>query len=229
MILTSANSKKKILVISPHGDDEVIGCGGTMALASKEGAEVTLVVMATGGIKHHHLLTPVLTVDRLSEIAASCNRLGVINHRVLFPGHDMRLEALSMLELVTALDEVLASNEYEECYIPDSSHNLDHRRTHEAAIAALRPCGRRPLNLVAVYEGTVASWRSPAEAGGKLYVNIDSTLDTKIAALQEYRSQLRAFPHPTSVEAVRRLASVRGLECGLNCAERFKILQMVRA
>jgi len=43
---------QRIIVIAPHADDEVLGCGGTVAAAARRGAEVKLVVQAMGGIKH---------------------------------------------------------------------------------------------------------------------------------------------------------------------------------
>lgn len=219
---------RRILVIAPHADDEVIGCGGTIARAARRGAEVSLIVMATGGIKHRHLLEAVTTDERLIEIETACRTLGIAQSKVLFPGHDMRLEDVPMLELVTALDATIFSADYDECYIPEPNHNLDHRRTHEAAVTALRPCGRRLPRLIALYEGTVLGWQSSAGIGGKLYVDVAATLDTKIAALRAYRSQIRSYPHPVSEDAVRRLAAMRGLECGMDCAERFQLLQMIR-
>jgi LmbE family N-acetylglucosaminyl deacetylase len=218
---------RRILVIAPHADDEVLGCGGTVAAAAARGAEVTLVVTAMGGIKHCHLETAAEAADRVAEMEAASRLLGIARTRVLFPGKDMRLESVPMLEMVTAMDEVL-SEPCDECYFPEPSHNLDHRRTHEAVLAALRPCGRPSPGLVATYEGTVCGWPSPAGPGGRLYVDIAATLEAKVAALHEYRSQVRSYPHPTSEEAVRRLAAMRGLECGLNHAERFHIVQMVR-
>lgn len=224
---TIANGAKRILVIAPHGDDEVLGCGGTLAAEAAAGAEITLVVMAMGGIKHCHLADEAAAADRLAELEAAAELLGIARTRVLFPGRDMRLESVPMLEMVTALDAALAEG-CDECYFPEPSHNLDHRRTHEATLAALRPAGHPCPGLVATYEGTVAGWDSPAGVGGKLYVDVAATLETKVAALHAYRSQVRAYPHPTSEEAVRRLAAMRGLECGLACAERFQVLRMVR-
>jgi LmbE family N-acetylglucosaminyl deacetylase len=163
----------------------------------------------------------------MAEMEAAARLLGIARTRVLFPGKDMQLESVPMLEMVTAMDDVLAEP-YDECYLPEPSHNLDHRRTHEAVLSALRPSGRCSPGLVATYEGTVCGWPSPAGPGGKLYVDVAATLETKVAALYEYRSQVRSYPHPTSEEAVRRLAAMRGLECGLGFAERFHVLRMVR-
>ena len=222
-------NNNKILVIAPHADDEVIGCGGLVALARESGADVTLVVMAAGGIKHNHLEESVTTSDRLLENDVSRKILGFQRSRVLFPGYDMQLEIIPMLEIVTALDDVIYDIEFDECYFPESSHNRDHQITHEAVVAALRPCGRRQPSLIACYEGTVFDYRASIVAGGMLYVDIASTLDKKVAALHAYKSQIRPYPHPVSEEAIRRLATMRGLECGMNYAERYRIIRMIRS
>ena len=222
-------SAKRILVIAPHADDEVIGCGGTIARAAGSGADVTLVIMATGGIKHYHLEESVTTRDRLAELEASSKSLGIARSRVLFPDRDMRLEEIPMLEMVTVLDDIIRGAEFDECYLPESNYNRDHQLTHEAAVAALRPCGKKQPGLIVCYEGTVSHFGSPAGTEGMLYVDIASTLNQKIAALHAYGSQIRPYPHPISEEATRRLAAMRGLECGLEYAERFRVLRMLRA
>ena len=228
VISPQVRATERILVIAPHADDEVIGCGGVIALAAEAGAEVTRVIMATGGITHSHLAKGATTDERMAEIEASGKALGISRTRVLFPGHDMRLEGLSMLQMVTALDSIIRSVEFDECYLPEPSHNRDHQITHDAAVAALRPNGRRLHSWVVAYEGTALDLRASASSVGMLYVNVAATLNKKIAALHAYRSQIRQYPHPTSEEAIRRLAAMRGLECGLDHAERFRVLRVVR-
>ncbi len=219
---------KKVLVIAPHGDDEVLGCGGMVARARAEGALVTIIIMAAGGVHNYHLAVEASLDQRLEEIHAASKILGVSGTRVLFPGHEIRLEALPMLHLVSALDEALAAQAYDECYIPEPSHNLDHTLTHQAALGAFRLGSNNTPPLIATYEGTRSGWQSPMGAGGDFLVNISATIDVKLAALSAYGSQIREYPHPTSLEASKRLAALRGMEAGVDYAERFRILRLVR-
>jgi LmbE family N-acetylglucosaminyl deacetylase len=229
MALPDSLPDRRILVIAPHGDDEVLGCGGMIARAAADGAEITVAIMATGGIKQYHLSAEASVDERMLEIYAASTILGVRDTRVLFPGYEIRLETLPMLQLVTALDEILAENAYDECFIPEPSHNLDHTLTHQAALAAFRLGSTTTPDLIAAFEGTRPGWQSPAGAGGDLFVNITSTVDAKVAALEAYGSQIRQYPHPTSTEALRRLAAMRGMEAGLDYAERFRVLRLVRS
>lgn len=226
--MTLTTSAKSTLIIAPHADDEVIGCGGAAALATERGERVVLLVMATGGVKHHHLDQCATVSERCVELQASCNVLGIADYRVLFPGHDMQLERMWMLDIVTALDAVVRSESFDEVYIPEPSHNRDHQITYDAAIAALRPCGGSSPNLIAAYEGTSLTVDLAVPRCGDLYVNIASSLSKKCNALRAYKSQIREYPHPTSEEAIRRLAAMRGMESGVEHAERFRLLRMLR-
>jgi len=195
-----------ILVISPHADDEVIGCGGMIARACKYGINVTVVVMATGGVKHCHLMEMTSTEIRTSELNLCAHRLGVSRTQILFPGKDMSLHTIPSLELVSALDIVLDECEYDECYIPEPSHNSDHRITFESAMAALRPGARRHPLTVATYESTTSGWWNKSVfGGGQLYVDITSTIENKFHAFEAYQSQIHSFPHPVSLGALKKL------------------------
>lgn len=219
---------KRIIVVAPHADDEVIGCGGMITLACEAGINVTVIVMAAGGVKHRHLEEISTTDKRVSEIKTCALRLGVSRTEVLFPGKEMCLETIPSLDLVTALDKVLDESEYDECYLPEPSHNIDHRITYESAMAALRPGAMHHPFMVATYEGTTSGWWNKVATVGRLYVDITSTIEKKMFALEAYQSQIRSFPHPISPEAVRRLAAFRGMECGVDHAESFQIIRMVR-
>lgn len=218
----------RILIISPHADDEVIGCGGLIALTSKAGIEVTIVVMATGGVKHCHLQEKATTDNRISELNKSAKRLGVSITKVLFPEKDMNLSTIPELEIVTMLDNVLNECEYDECYIPEPNHNLDHRITYESAMAAMRPGARKYPSMVATYESTNSGWWDRSTIHGQLYINITSVIENKVNALEAYKSQLHPFPHPISIDSVKKLAAFRGMECGVDYAELFKIVRMVK-
>lgn len=221
-----ATRDRRVLVIAPHADDEVVGCGGTIAKAVAQDVRVDLVVMGLGGIRHRHVHEAVSTERRHAELTASSARLGISTCRVLYPGREMRLQELPLVDVVTSLDAVLDEG-YDEIYIPPADHNGDHYRTHEAALAALRPGARPGADLIAVYESVGSLWAAPV-SGPSMYVDISDHLGTKLDALRCYVSQLQEYPHPMSVEAVRRLAAFRAAEAGRQACERFSILRSIR-
>ena len=198
--MNSLKWPKRLLVVAPHADDEVIGCGGTMAIAAEQGSEVSVVVMACGGIKHRHLTNTAEISTRISELEACSHHLGVRECTVLFKGKDMRLETIPMLELVSSLDKILDKGKFDEVLLPQPSHNLDHRITCEAVLTALRPgCRRSFPSLVALYERTSSGWRNQDTLSGKMYINISQVFNKKITAFSSYKSQIQPYPHPNSL------------------------------
>lgn len=217
-----------VLVVAPHADDEVLGCGGLIARRKEAGHRVDVVVLGLGGVPQRADGQPSDVAMRQDELHRAGLILGVDRLTVLFPGLDMRMDTLPMLAVVTALDNVLDATRYDEVYLPYASSNQDHQVCYRAMLAALRPAtGRSQPKLVAAYEYALIGWQPEAVPGGRLYVDISHVLDIKLAALDCYPSQLRPFPHPCSPEAVTTLARYRGLEAGLQAAELFYLLRRI--
>ena len=218
-----------ILVIAPHADDEVLGCGGMIARRTSEGHRVDVVVVATGGIKGRHLDYTPGVAQRLNEFEQSCNILGAVANQVLYLTKDMMMDTIPQLELVTKLDEVLDFYDFDEVYIPCPGFNHDHAAVYNAAYAALRlTTGRRPPSLVALYEYTFSAWNPGKVHGGKMYVELTSEhMIKKLEAFAAYKSQVKPAPHPSSLTAIKILAQQRGIECGADYAELFYIQRMI--
>lgn len=215
-----------ILIIAPHADDEVLGCGGLIAKRVVQGytAHVVVCGMGWGGWRTTQADLP----TRQAELTAAATVLGVATTQVLYPGLDMRLDTLPRVELVSRFDAVLTERPYAEIYIPCISVNHDHRVVYEAMLSALRPTVVRPaLRRVCAYEYAMSGWPHATSDGGNYYVSITETLDAKLKALACYTSQLKPYPHPCSRGAVVALAHFRGMESGMIAAEMFYILREV--
>jgi LmbE family N-acetylglucosaminyl deacetylase len=217
----------RILIVSPHGDDEVLGCGGMIARATDNGNEVTILYGGVGGLQHRHLEQAATFDERIVEIGNACLVLGVQHWQILFPELDMRLDTLPQLDIVSKLDRLLDEG-YDHVYIPYPSHNSDHQALHRACMAALRPGAHNGISLIALYEYVYPGWCQYTEQGGRLYVDISNHLERKLEALSCYRSQLRNGNSPCSPTGVRALAAIRGLEASVQYAELFHLLQLVR-
>lgn len=217
----------RILVVSPHADDEVLGCGGFIARRSEEGCEVDVLVGTIGDVVHVDGTLKSSAAERHAELAEAARILGVARHRVLFEGHENRLDTLPRVSIVSELDRAIAGGGYEQVLLPGPSHHQDHRVLLEAGMAALRT---RPavksVRLVAHYEYAWSAWPESAPSIGKWYVAISRQLGRKLDALRAYRSQLPEAPHPLSPESVERLAAQRGAECGVAHAELFHVVRM---
>ena len=218
----------RILVLAPHADDEVVGCGGMIARRAREGDHVHVVVAAIGGLKHRHLRKAATVLARRAELARAAEVLGVAETTVLYEGLDMRLDTIPQVELVTTLDRILDAARYDEVYFPYASHNHDHQRLFSAGYAALRTVtGRCSPRLVALYEYAYVGWNPEEIRGGKLYVDISDTLEVKLRAFEAYASQIKPPPHPCSLHGIRTLAHMRGLEAAVSAAELFYVQRLL--
>lgn len=223
---------KKVLIIAAHPDDEVLGCGGTMARHVASGHEVVSVIMAEGltsrDVKRDRGAHEA-GLNELSEAAHRANKvLGVERLKLLdFP--DNRMDSVDQLDINKTVERLI------EEFLPNLLYthhvgdvNVDHRRIHEAVVTACRPMpGKHRVETILFFE-TLSSteWQPPGSAQPFLpdwYVDISDTLDKKLTALREYYMEMRAWPHARSIESAEYLARHRGSNIGVEAAEAFKL------
>jgi len=222
-----SRNTERILVLSPHADDEVLGCGGFIAKKKRQGCFVHVVLVTVGDVYFYHCERVVPGEERVKEFEDAMDLLGVESRDVLYHGFESRLDMVAMTDFTSKVDRMLSEMEITDLYIPLPSSHPDHRFVYEGGFAAARPS---PENIKRVfsYENPAAIW-SPyyVEFGGNKYVDIDDFVDLKIDALRCHKTQIREGGHLISPETVRAFAELRGREAGLQFAERFKVLRMV--
>jgi LmbE family N-acetylglucosaminyl deacetylase len=224
-------SQHTVLVIAAHPDDEVLGCGATIARHVAEGARVAVLLMADGvGAR--------APADRQRELTArqqaarrACSELGVSDVTML--GHpDNRMDQVALLDIIQDIERVVGRCQPNIIYTHHAGDvNIDHRRVHDAVMAVCRPqpvfCVRQ---LLFFETASSTEWRSPASMAPfapNWFVDVSDYLPKKLAALSVYADELRAFPHPRSIEAVEHLARWRGATVGVAAAEAFELGRLV--
>lgn len=205
----------KALVIAPHSDDEVFGCGGTIKKLTDAGAYVQLAVAA------------VSSGERTNEMRRAMDVLGIHWSSIFSLELDALLDTISIRLVVDWIDTLLREMDYDYIFFPYPSHHQDHKIVHEATLAALRPgnLGKPPSHIL-MYEYTYPSWSRYNLPDGKFYVDITDTIDSKIDAIHQYASQVHKWPHPVSEDAAIALARVRGMAVGAHFAEMFYVVQI---
>lgn len=221
-----------VLVIAAHPDDEVLGCGGSLARHAAAGDVVHCLFLADGESARGADTAPERAARKASA-AEAAKLLGCQAPRHLdFP--DNRLDTVPLLDIVQAIEAVMAELSPSVLYVHHGGDlNVDHRVAHEAAMTAARPLPGASVRAIYAFEVLSSTgWRAPS-AGGAFaptrFVDISSHETAKLAALDAYGSELREYPHARSVRAVQGLHAYRGATVGLTCAEAFVVEREVVA
>lgn len=212
----------KILVFAPHNDDETLGVGGTIAKYSAMGEQVYVCEVTSGKNK--------AIVNQIKEEALSAHQiLGVKNSIFL----DLPVVALKDTETLTinkAIQEVVKMVKPNIAFIPHRGDiHIDHTEVSNACMVALRPIENPQLKAIYAYETlSETEWNIPSAANAFIpnsWNPIDKYLEQKIKAMSCYKSQLKQFPNPRSLEGIEALAKYRGTTIGVNAAESFILIR----
>jgi LmbE family N-acetylglucosaminyl deacetylase len=223
-------SGKRILVVAAHPDDEVLGCGGTIARLTAEGRQVHLLFLADGENARGTVKSEVVA-ERQSMAFAAAQELGAMVPTFLqFP--DNRLDSIDLLDLVQAVEQHSSAIRPEVVITHFSGDlNVDHQRCSQAVLTAFRPTPGQSVRSILAFEvPSSTEWQFGGSADGfapNAFFDITAHLDTKLAALRAYEKELRAFPHSRSIEAVEALARWRGATIGVNAAEAFMVVRTI--
>jgi len=209
---------RKILVVAAHPDDEVLGCGGTIARHAHEGDEVHVLIVGEGVTSRGSTGGPGSQEQQLSAIRqAAIKAASVLGARPpRFLGlPDNRLDGVPLLNVIKEIESVVAEIRPELIYTHHGSDlNVDHRIVHQAVTTACRPIPQQARGSFPSFD---PNW----------HVDISSTLGKKMEALRAYGTELRPWPHSRSLEACEHQARWRGASVGLDAAEAFELGRML--
>jgi len=228
---------ESVVSIAAHPDDIEFSCVGTLARWAKLGTRVVYVLCTSGdaGIEE-----PGMTRERATQIreaeALAAAKLAGVQEVVFLHEPDGMMQATMELRrklvreirrfkpevIITADPTIVWASE-------DYINHPDHRAAALAAVDAIFPAagnsmiypemeseGLFPHRPRKVY---VHSW-----SGSDLYVNIEETIETKIAALRMHTSQMKAWD---PAEPIRQWASEAAKGKEMAYAESFKVVTLI--
>lgn len=219
-----------VLVAAAHPDDEVIGCGGTIARLRASGIEVHVLFFTDGVSARSSGEVSDAAIVRKRAAIESLALLGVPTPEFLdYP--DNRLDAVPMLDLSQSIAHVISRVGPVTVLTHHSGDlNVDHRCVHEAVMTACRPQPGHPVRNILCFEvASSTEWRTPAPGTAfvpQIYIDISEHLVAKLEALDAYRVEMRAWPHARSIKALENLARWRGANVGVDAAEAFSLARM---
>ncbi|NQU57184.1 MAG: PIG-L family deacetylase [Rhodospirillales bacterium] len=214
-----------VLVVVAHPDDEVLGCGGTIARHAAEGDGVHILIVAEGATSRDAEGED--DVARLGDCARAAAEVLKAKPPLLSGFPDNRLDSMDRLDVIREIERHVAKIQPDTVYTHHGGDlNIDHRIVHEAVITACRPLPGSSVRRILSFEAVSSTeWATPAIGlpfRPTYHVDISTYLPTKLAALECYGPEMRPFPHPRSTQAVEALARLRGSQVGLMAAEAFQ-------
>ena len=226
----------KSLIIAAHPDDEVLGCGGSMAKWSNNGHEVHVLIMAEGATSRDSNRNRENRKDDLSELEKSAKEaskvLGIKSIELMdYP--DNRMDSVDLLDVVKIIESYIEKIKPDVVVTHHSGDlNIDHQIVNKAVMTACRPQPENTVKRILSFEvPSSTEWQSTTINNSFIpnwFEDISDTLNLKLKALEAYKSEMREWPHARSIKAVEHLAKWRGATVGCEAAEAFMLIREVK-
>ena len=219
----------KILVVSAHPDDEIIGCGGTLLKHKSNGDEIAWVIVTN--ISESDGFSYEQVASRQIEIETIKNSLGIeVIHLLNYP--TMQLDDTLLNEMIPRIATIFKNYAPEIIYLLNRSDaHSDHRITFDAVIACTKSFRHPYIKRVLMYECISETEFAPALPEKvfipNYFVDISIFFQEKLKLLTVYHSELGEHPFPRSLRNIEALAVFRGASVGVEYAEAFQLLKYI--
>ena len=225
--------RKKILIVAAHPDDEILGCGGTVARLIRKGHEAFTLILGEGVTSRSDSMDRAKNGKALSVLkreAMAANKIIGVKSVMFYDFPDNRFDTVPFLDIVKAVETVKRRIKPEIVFTHyEKDLNIDHQITYSAVVTATRPLEGESVKEIYSYE-TLSSteWSYPFEFSPDTFFDITGTIKGKVKAMRAYRSELRKYPHPRSPEGIKLGSKNWGMKSGVPYAEAFKAVRIVK-
>lgn len=220
---------KKIIVVSAHPDDEILGAGGALIRHRNQGHDLHWLIATN--IFEDQGFSKERVQSRQEEIEKVANQLKMKVH--LLDYKTMTLTSEDLLKLVPQISSIFMEVQPELIYVLNRSDaHSDHRVLFDAVMACTKSFRYPFIREVMMYECISETEFAPALPEKAFlpncYIDVSQQMDEKLELMKVYDSELGEHPFPRSERNIRALATFRGASCGVEYAEAFQILKSYR-
>jgi|TARA_B110000503_G_scaffold142622_1_gene240027 N-acetylglucosamine malate deacetylase 1 len=227
--------KKKILVVASHPDDEILGCGGTIAKLSKSGNIVKTIILTKGiSSRFDSNKNEIIKLqDKLNKSSKAANKVIGVKNLKFFDLPDNQFDNNSLLSLTKVIEKEIKNfkpNIIFTHFINDL--NIDHQYTSRAVLTAARPQTKNSVDEILFFEINSSTDYQINSNGLQFmpnyFVDISKTVKLKKKALEIYKSEMKKYPHSRSVKAILNKNISIGNSIGLGSCEAFQIARIIK-
>lgn len=219
----------KIVVISAHPDDEILGCGGTLLKHIKNGDEVIWLIITnifeSQGFSKERIMSRQIEIDTIKY------RMGFSSvFKLDYP--TMSLDSSSINSMISKISGIFNDFKPEVVYIMNRSDaHSDHRITFDAVFACTKSFRYPFIKNVLMYECISETEFAPALSERvfqpNYFVDVTDHFEKKLEMMKVYESELGEHPFPRSIDNITALAHFRGATAGVKYAEAFQLLKFI--
>ncbi|MCS1383977.1 PIG-L family deacetylase [Lysinibacillus sphaericus] len=216
---------KNVVILTPHPDDETLGCGGTLLRHVSQGDNVYWLIVTTMG-NNFAREKKIKRDQEIKNVAANYQF-----EKTFELGFEAAtLDQVPDGELIGEISKVFQEILPNIIYVPyPSDIHSDHKAVFDGTMACTKWFRYPSVEKVLAYETlSETDFIMNPDANGfrpNVFVNIESFLDKKIEIMKIYESEISIFPFPRSEKAIQSLAYIRGTASGFEAAEAFMLLK----
>jgi N-acetylglucosamine malate deacetylase 1 len=219
----------KVIIISPHPDDETLGCGGSILKHVKNGDTVVWVIVTSVFTEHGFTIERV--ESRRNEIDKVNSMFGFSKvYSLGFP--TTKLSEIGEKKIIDAIDIIFKNEKPEIVYLPNRTDaHSDHKMVFDAAMACSKSFRTPSLKRILMYECLSETEFAPALPENvfmpNFFIDVSVYFDKKLEIMRIYSSELGNHPFPRSEQNITALAVYRGSQAGVKYAEAFQLLKFI--
>lgn len=219
--------KKTILIIAPHPDDEILGCGGVIKKYAKAGHDVCVLILTNGStVRYGDKM-----IDTLQREAKSSNDLLGVKRIIFKDLPEQKLDGLPVLDIIKEIETIIGEIRPDIIFTSHKGDiNQDHAAVFGATMVAARPINNYVKEIYSYEVPSSTEWGNPFPEKVFIpnsFIDIEYEIEDKLLAMKKYESQMHDWPHSRSEEGIRTLAKYRGMQSNLRFAEAFMLIRKV--
>ena len=221
-----------ILIIAPHADDEILGCGGVINFYKRKGYKVFIAILTNANKGDNKKFSENYIINLRKESLQAHSYLG-IKETFFYDFPAPNLDQYPLAKISDTLRKLLLKIKPLTLFIPHlGDSHVDHQIIHKASLVASRPLPKNKIPLILSYETlSETEWGDKSNNSYFIpnYFFELSSLDInkKINAFNFYKSQKKKNSHPRSTKSIKALAVHRGSNISSKFAEGFLLIRNI--